>query len=260
MKVFYLNDLIKNIKESGENPFSLHRTGITVGSFDGVHKGHQLILSTLVDHCKKNDLLAGVFTFSKPLSFYKHNYFYPGDICTLEQRIAIFKDLGIDFVIIADFTPEFSALSGTDFFSSISSFFNINYIVEGSDFRCGNKGLFEKSNIQSYCNENGIECSFVNPVTIVNNIGESVRISSSLIRDMISESDFNNVNAYMNRNFVLEIPDFVTTLNIDKLSFTQVLPKEGIYNCLNQNNELCRLEVYNTRLVLSNPAKSLLFI
>jgi FAD synthase len=66
--------------------FLSSQTGISIGSFDGLHKGHRVLLNSLVQNCKKNNLKSGVVTFYRPLPSIKHSSDYAGDISTLQQR------------------------------------------------------------------------------------------------------------------------------------------------------------------------------
>jgi len=181
MKVYNWSDISKfnNDFEQG--------SGISVGSYDGLHVGHQKILQTLAEGCKSQNLRAGIFTFTRPLAGVKNPLSYTGDISSLEQRLKLFEASGVDFVILAEFTEEFARLSGEEFFKLLKDKINLKFITEGVDFRCGYKGSTDVKALQEFAKREGIETVFVKPVVASVNDNETVRVSSSIIRQLISE-------------------------------------------------------------------------
>ena len=86
----------QNSVSKEESPLELLAgSGISIGSFDGLHLGHRKILQELVTMCQKENVLPGVVTFKRPLPLYKHAADYAGDVSTLEQRLNIMEELGI---------------------------------------------------------------------------------------------------------------------------------------------------------------------
>ena len=186
--------------------FLSSQTGISIGSFDGLHKGHRVLLNSLVQNCKKNNLKSGVVTFSRPLPSIKHSSDYAGDISTLKQRLELFENLGIDFVILVDFDNDFAQLKGIEFLSLLVKKYNMCFLAEGVDFRCdGGKvcallGATDSTAIQFWAKQNKIDCIFVDPVYY-----NDERISSSYIRQMIQKGFFSTVCELLERPFELDL-------------------------------------------------------
>lgn len=209
-------------------------SAISVGSFDGLHLGHRKLMASLKENSVKNNYLAGVFTFTRPLPSYKHSSDYSGDISTLDQRLKLFEDVGIDFVIVSDFNPEFAALKGIEFFDIIKSVCNLKFIVEGIDFRCGYKGATDTQSLKYWAEQNEIGYSFIEPVYYKETDSEEERISSSYIRTMIQKGFFSTVNELLLRPYEIDLRGlkYVHKKNIlqySKTDIMQVLPKDGIY-------------------------------
>lgn len=219
----------KEIEDLYERNESLHEcknlyAGLSVGSFDGIHLGHRLLLETLVNNCKKNGFHSGVVSFTRPLPSIKKSSIYYGDVSTLKQRLNIFEQFGLDFVILVDFTKEFASLSGSEFFNILKQTCHMKYLVEGVDFKCGYKGATGIDEIKSWTKINSVSADFIEPVIYKTESGESIRISSSSIRTMISEGKIQIVNMLLGRNYEIDLNDFS-----EPKSCIQVLPKNGKY-------------------------------
>lgn len=154
---------------------------VTVGSFDGPHKGHYALFKKVLDFSKKNGTLSGIITFEKPVSSIKQGESYKGDISTLEKRLEIFNSLGFDFVLVIHFDKKFSLLEGSVFFQILKERLNLKFIAEGEDFCCGHNGSFSRMQIQEFCQKNNIEYSFIELVK-----EDGKRISSTMIRELIA--------------------------------------------------------------------------
>lgn len=154
-------------------------TALSVGSFDGVHKGHKAILERLL---AKDDFVRGCVTFTSPA---KTDPSFSGELSSVEQKKQIFSDMGLDFAIVIDFSPEFSKIEGTSFIHTLFDECGMRFIAEGQDFCCGYKGAFKMNDLASLCRSEGIECALVQDVLL-----EGSRISSSRIRDAVQKADF----------------------------------------------------------------------
>lgn len=235
MKVFTWNDILTSLNNGSVIPFFADKnTGISIGSFDGLHKGHKKLLSALVEQCKADGILSGVITFSRPLPSIKHSDNYTGDISTLPQRIKLFESLGIDFAIIVDFDDSFASMLGADFLNILINVCNMSLIAEGVDFRCGYKGATDTQAIKYFADKNNIKTIFVDPVYYMEGTDQEERISSSYIRQMIQKGFFTTANELLERPYELD-------LSLPKI--TQVLPPDGVYHCKNEKDEEVRIEI-----------------
>ena len=107
---------------------------ITVGVFDGIHKGHMEILRQVLS--KGSGVHSVVFTFrTNPALYFKGSF--KGDIYTLDQKLSALDALGTDEVVLIDFSADFVKLSGRQFFSIIRERLMLKKIAIGYDFKCG---------------------------------------------------------------------------------------------------------------------------
>ena len=115
---------------------------ITVGVFDGVHRGHGEVINTLVKEGDKGNYKKIVITFKNhPLCILNPSC-CPLLLTTVEEKIHVFREFDIDFLVILDFDKKFSLFSVEDFIKNIlMEKFNMKKLVAGYDATIGkNKG------------------------------------------------------------------------------------------------------------------------
>ncbi|MBR5645980.1 MAG: FAD synthetase family protein [Treponema sp.] len=259
MKIFYWNDILTFLNTGNIDDFFTKGCGISIGSFDGLHKGHRFLLSTLKDECQKNNLQSGIVSFTRPLPSIKHSEDYTGDLSTLNQRLKFFEEMGFDFVILVDFDDSFASMLGCDFLNILVNVCSMELIAEGIDFRCGFKGATDTQAINYWGKQNNIRTVFVDPVYYLEITGNEERVSSSFIRQKIQNGFFTTVEELLERKYEIDLESFGGKTEIEKSGILQVLPPEGVYHCLDQNNEDSRIEITQNKILLENPCTLLKF-
>ncbi len=244
MKLFTWNDILAIL--NGESSAEFPKTGISTGCFDGLHKGHRKLLCALIDACRAKGLSAGVVTFARPLPGIKHSGDYMGDLTTLDQRLKLFEELGLDFAIVVDFDDSFASMMGADYLNILLNVCNMELLAEGIDFRCGFKGATDAQAIRYWAGQNGVETIFVDPVYFREGTDEEERISSSYIRKMLSRGFFTTAQELLERPYELDIASFRRS-QTEKLP--QLLPPDGLYRTENEKGELVRLEIKQRKIV-----------
>uniref|UniRef100_UPI000B06EC5C FAD synthetase family protein n=1 Tax=Treponema endosymbiont of Eucomonympha sp. TaxID=1580831 RepID=UPI000B06EC5C len=112
-------------------------TVLTVGSFDGPHRGHQALFDAVLN---EKAYAPGVVTFAVPPPALKEPARFPGLLSTLPERLAFFRMRGFAFAAVIDFSPEFSRMTGEAFLSRLQKNCNMRFLAEGRGFRCGFRG------------------------------------------------------------------------------------------------------------------------
>ena len=242
MNIYTWNDILAIL--NGDSNENFPKTGISTGCFDGLHKGHRKLLSALIDACRAKGLSAGVVTFARPLPGIKHSNDYKGDLTTLNQRLNLFEQLGIDFAIIVDFDDSFASMMGADYLNILLNVCNMELLAEGIDFRCGFKGATDAQAIRYWAEKNNVETVFVDPVYFKEGTDEEERISSSYIRTMLSRGFFTTACELLERPYEIDI----AALRRDPQS-AQLLPPDGLYRTENEKGELVRLEIKEHKIV-----------
>lgn len=254
MKVFDWKELWDDFLENGVDPFFSDGAAMSIGCFDGPHKGHRILFDQVILNAKKGNLLAGLVTFVRPLPL-KFARSYLGDISTLNQRLSFYEQEGFDFVVLIDFSDEFSKIEGTDFLTMLKDSCNLKFLAEGPDFHCGYRGLCKIEQIKLFAESNDVLASF--PQLLLDN---DERISSSWVRDCISKAQFDQVLRMLGRPFCLDLDGVPVrksgnAYHFAKSCLTQVLPRDGVYNVfVNTSRRLrARLEV-GSEEILVEPA------
>lgn len=249
MKIYTWNDILAIL--NGDSNENFPKTGISVGSFDGLHKGHRKLLGQLMAAGHTRGLECGVLTFSRPLPGIKHSGDYMGDLTTLDQRLKLFEEFGLDFAVIVDFDDSFASMMGADFLNILLNVCNMELLAEGIDFRCGFKGATDAQAIRYWAEKNGVETIFVDPVYFREGSDEEERISSSYIRTMIQKGFFTTANELLERPYEIDIAQLrrAASENPPQLHSSQLLPPDGLYRTQNEKGELVRLEIKDGKIV-----------
>lgn len=197
---------------------------ITIGVFDGVHLGHQELLRTLVHHAHAMGFKAVVFTFSEhPSYLFELGHTKPA-ITTLEHRLKLIEECGVDEIIIFDFTKEFAAQTAEQFLKRLKQSIDVKGLFLGYDGKIGSDR--KKSNFTD-----------TELITIPPYSENGHLISSSKIREEISLGDFENLPKLLGRPYTLLGPVIhgegrgkninTPTLNIDVKGLQ--IPPKGVY-------------------------------
>ena len=161
---------------------------LTIGTFDGVHRGHRHIISRVVQEAAENGLQAGVVTFtSTPREVFRPDT-PVAHLSGLVERIALLKEAGMDYVVPVTFDLELAGVSAREFAQQLVDVLSLRRLVVGPDFAMGRR----REGTIPVLTEIGAELGFdVIPLEELRN--ESERIASSAIRRLIIEDG--NVSA-----------------------------------------------------------------
>ncbi|HHX80124.1 MAG TPA: riboflavin biosynthesis protein RibF [Acholeplasmataceae bacterium] len=125
-----------------ENQDYQHLGGITLalGEFDGLHLAHQKLINETIKYARENNLKAAVLTFDPHPDFVLKKRPYQGYITPLTEKAKTLAALGIDYLIVVNFTEEFASLLPEEFENNVLGKFDIRKIFIGFDYRYGAKG------------------------------------------------------------------------------------------------------------------------
>lgn len=168
---------------------------MTIGNFDGVHRGHQYLINQL----KKMDSPSLVLSFSP----------HPRQILGKTPVEKLFSEAdrkeqlqncGIEIFAIQDFTATFAALSGEDFLRQyVFSVFNPKSLLLGHDFSFGRGGVGNFDLVREIASERGCALKQSEPFLIKDKV-----VSSSEIRSLLKEGDVLGAESYLGRNYYIE--------------------------------------------------------
>lgn len=179
--------------------FRKHPTLLTIGVFDGVHRGHKHLISHLVDQAKCQNLQSGVVTFREHPAATLNPSFSPQYLTTLDDRLNLLKDTGLDFALPITFDMTLSKLSAKEFVTLLQKNLGMEGMVVGPDFAMGRN---REGTIQ-HLTDLGRELAF--SVTVVDGLedesGETIR--STTTRTALLNCDVDRVAELLGRRFTL---------------------------------------------------------
>lgn len=163
------------------------KIAVALGTFDGVHLGHQKIISRAVELAQSMNGTSVVFTFlNHPLSVVAPER-CPLQIDRPDFKAKLIENLGVDILLTIPFTEQFAKLSPEDFLSLLKKTLNPHYVVVGPNYSFG----YKSSGTPEFLAEKGKQQGFVVEVMDVFDV-EGTVVSSTLIRHML---DNGNVSA-----------------------------------------------------------------
>ena len=214
---------------------SVEATVVTIGTFDGVHIGHQKIVKRLISTGKTDGLKSVILTFFPHPRMVLQKDFNIKLINTINERRAILDNLGLDYLLIKKFTKEFSRLSAEDFVKQILvDKLNAKKVIIGYDHRFGRNRNANIDDLKKFGETYGFEVEEISAQDI-----NDVAVSSTKIRNALKEGDIIKANAFLGYHFT--ITGTVTrgkglgrqlnfpTANIKVEEDYKLIPKQGSY-------------------------------
>lgn len=233
LNVFSINDpLLTSSLHSELIPGSL----LTLGSFDGLHLGHQSILKSLHEKKVQRGLPLIVMTFQPhpvEVLFPEKSF---EKLFSLQDQAQELEKHGVDILVRQKFNKEFSQITPRDFLLYLKNAFNVRCLAVGYDFRFGYQKSGTTEMLKEFCDENQIELMILDAVKDPASAHTEV-ISSSQIRKKLKSGEVETANCWLGRPFYLAGPVVhgrrlaqnlgAPTANI--AIETPFVPKHGVY-------------------------------
>jgi riboflavin kinase/FMN adenylyltransferase len=164
---------------------------ITIGTFDGVHKGHRLLIDKTVSLAEKNNLRSVIISLEKPVK--KVN----GLLTDCDEKLEEIKALGVDEIILISVPSEILMYTPDEFFDKfLLEELNVSEIICGSDFAFGKDRKGSADWLKKKAKNNNVK---INIVKYLKN--SSKQISSSYIRTLIEKGDVKNAAKLLGRPY-----------------------------------------------------------
>ncbi len=218
-----------------------HSSVLTIGSFDGIHLGHQAVLRSTVERARALRAVPTVLTFDPSPRKVLRPETAPPQLSTMEQRLDCFRAMGLEAAVVLPFTLELSRLSPEEFVLQILvRNLRIKAIFVGEDFRFGHRQAGDVKLLRELGSEHGFEVAVLPPVVYRGEV-----VSSTLIRRAVADGDVLHASRLLGRPFALA-GEIITgtgtgrrftfpTLNL--VAEQGLLPGRGVYitrTCLNR--------------------------
>ena len=221
------------IIKSLDEVINVENTVVTIGNFDGIHKGHIKLIKEAVKEAKTKNYKSVVFTFENhPMRYFRADSIK--HIITNEEKVKIFENLGVDIVFMIPFDEYMTKISATDFVKTIlHEKLKCKMVIVGHDFTFARNKEGNASLLESLGKNYNMKVKVIEPIKI-----KGRRVSSSYIRNLINDGNVSEIKDFLGRNYFLEGEVIharkigrtigFPTANLkaeDKL----IIPKNGIY-------------------------------
>jgi riboflavin kinase/FMN adenylyltransferase len=208
---------------------------VTIGTFDGVHIGHQKIISRLVDIAKTNDLQALVLTFFPHPRMVVQKDSDIKLINTIDEKAAQLQELGVDHLVVKEFTTSFSRLTALEYVRDVLvNKLKVKHIIVGYDHHFGRNRTATIDDLIEFGKFYDFEVTQID----AQEIGD-VAVSSTKIRIALNEGKMKIANQFLGYDFMLtgtvvkgkglgsnlNFP----TANIHIEELYKLIPKQGVY-------------------------------
>ncbi|MGL5718315.1 MAG: bifunctional riboflavin kinase/FAD synthetase [Paraclostridium sp.] len=221
--------VIKSLNEINDIENSI----VTIGNFDGIHKGHIKLIKKAVNYAKKKEYKSVVFTFENhPMKYFRSNSIK--NILTNDEKIGILESMGVDIIVMIPFNEYMTRISAQSFVKNILvDKLHCRKAIVGHDFKFaknkeGNGRILKKIG-ESY----NMEVEVIKPIKI-----KDTRISSTIVRTLIENGDVSKVKEFLGRNYSIE-GEVIHARKIGRtigfptanilVDVNLIIPKNGIY-------------------------------
>jgi len=177
---------------------------LTIGNFDGVHRGHQAMLALLRNEAKHRGLPCTVLTFEP----HPRDYFAalmgkpelaPSRVATLRDKLSELENCGVDQVVVLPFDKALASLSPEEFVDRILvQGLHAQYVLVGDDFRFGAKRAGDYTLLDAMGSAKGFDVARMNSYEV-----HGERVSSSLVREALTHGDMHAVASMLGRPYTV---------------------------------------------------------
>ena len=178
------------------------RCALTIGNFDGVHRGHQAMLALLKNEAQHRNIPSCVMTFEP----HPRDYFAkltsnpdlaPARIATLRDKLTELARCGIDQCVVLPFNAKFAGQTPQNFIQDVlMSSLGIKYVLVGDDFRFGAKRVGDYAMLDAAGEQLGFEVARMNSYEV-----HGLRVSSSAVREALSKGHMDDVAKLLGRPY-----------------------------------------------------------
>jgi cytidyltransferase-like protein len=240
---------------------------MAIGVFDGVHLGHQALIERIVSRGPNPTIVTFRDNPKKVLWGIKGTGTsgpYKGDIYSLKQKTEIFNSLGVKFLVLIDFSLEFSKLKGREFLDLLGNKGKMAFLGIGNNFRCGFAQDTDADLARQVNEEKGIPTELIPPVYL--KATDDRPVSSSFIRQAVLAGDLKLASELLGRNFSLDLSDLKSEYSesgyvYDLCSVCRIAPATGQYSVLMfPDGKAGRASVEEGKIFLPREAERLEFV
>jgi len=238
---------------------SIQRSWVTIGAFDGVHTGHQTLFNKLVEGARQAKCPSVAITFDPLPALFFHRIKTDHMLTTTRERVSLIKSMGVDRVIVLNFTRELADVEAEPFMAEVKKALGLEKLLAGFNFTLGKDHAGTVAALKQIGNDLNFDVEVLPPIRY----GQDI-ISSSNIRKLLKNGEVTKAAIFLGRPYNLRgrvvhgehrgrklgIP----TANLS-IPGERLLPAIGVYATLAHVNQKTFLSVTNVgvRPTFDNP-------
>lgn len=169
---------------------------VTLGSFDGLHRGHQVLLEQTVQWARQLAAPSAMLTFEPMPREFLHATNPPARLTNFRERWRLLEPAGLDTLIVLRFNDRLRSLTGEQFVEMLTSDLKVQGLVVGHDFRFGKAGQADATFLSEAGLRHGFAVTVVEPV-----VAAGERVSSTVIREALAAGRFDRARALLGRPY-----------------------------------------------------------
>jgi riboflavin kinase / FMN adenylyltransferase len=206
---------------------------VSIGNFDGVHRGHQSMIRVLTDLAAAQNVPAVVFTFDPhPIALLRPGQ-SPPPLSTTERKLELLAQTGINATIVYPTDAQFLQLTAREFFDRIVlQGLNVRGLVEGPNFYFGRDRAGDVSTLTGFCREAGRELQIVEPLVDAGQLVSSTEIRKLIADGFVREASHLLGYPYRISGTVVRGAERGRTIGFPTANLEgirTVLPRDGVY-------------------------------
>jgi riboflavin kinase / FMN adenylyltransferase len=194
--------ILHDLNHKSTKRFDFSNCALTIGNFDGVHRGHQAMLALLKNEAQHRNISSCVMTFEPhPRDYFaklaQKSELAPARIATLRDKLTELARCGIDQCVVLPFNEKFAALSPQNFIQNVLvDSLGVKYVLVGDDFRFGAKRLGDYAMLDAAGTSLGFEVARMNSYEV-----HGMRVSSSAVREALNQGRMSDVTKLLGRPY-----------------------------------------------------------
>ncbi len=221
---------------SSFDELNLEGSWVTIGSFDGVHRGHQAILTSLVQGAHTAGLPAVVVTFHPHPAVVLKKLQGPYYLTAPEERAELLAELGVDHVVTLPFTLEIAAQTAQQFMENLQRAVRLKMMLVGYDFALGRGREGDIPMLRALGQSMGYRLEVVSPSSVNGQVVSSTRIRQLVYQGQVSEAAGLLGRWYGLRGKIVHGDGRGRTIGLPTANLAvpveRVIPARGVYACL----------------------------
>jgi len=183
--------ILRGLYSPDTNPIA-----VTIGSFDGVHLGHQALLDELRAVAQQRGLKIAVVIFEPhPREFFTPQQ-APVRLTSLREKLEQFREIGVDRVHVCRFNAHFAKMAAEDFMHALSEKMHAKFVLIGDDFRFGSGRVGDFALMEKVSLQRGFEVRAMHSV-----LHDGVRVSSTATRAALADGRVRLARSYLGRPY-----------------------------------------------------------